>query len=274
MRDDILQQVQQTELEIATEVFRVCKAHNIRCSLVGGTAIGAIRHKGFIPWDDDIDIAMPRADFERFIEVCKTDLDPRYFLQCFDTERNCAFIFGKVRKNDTYMPEEYSRHIDMHQGVWVDIFIYDNVSDYPQVRANDLRQLLLYKNLLIIKTGYKLPRNKTSIKDRIAFAAAKCITFFMSAGKLKQKCAEIMKRHSDENTQYIFPYGGAYSSDKELMPCNLFDDLIEVDFEDQQFPIFSNYDHYLTSLFGDYMTPPPPDKRGANHFLDESEIRL
>lgn len=275
MKPSTLKKLQETELEIADEVFRICKKHDIRCSLAGGSAIGAVRHRGFIPWDDDIDLAMPRPDYDRFIEACEQDLKSQYFLQCFKTEKNCAFIFAKVRKNGTRLPEKYSEHIDMHQGVWVDIFVYDKVSDDAAIRAKDLRSLFLFRNLLIVKTGFKIPENRSGILQIIAYRISRIPASLSSRNLLIRKCEQIMTSHKNEKTQFLFPYGGAYDNDKELMPANFFDELIDVPFEDKTFKLVKNYDLYLTSLFGDYMTPPPPEKRSApNHFIDEKGIIL
>ena len=198
MDDTLLKQIQQTELEIASEIFRICRKHQLRCSLVGGSAIGAVRHHGFIPWDDDIDLAMPRKDYERFSSLCKEELSENYFLQDFDTEENCAYIFAKVRKNDTYMPEEYSKHIKMHQGIWVDVFIYDNVSDNPKIRKREINQLALYRNLLILKTGFRMPRNKSGFFNRaVLYPIGKCCSSFFDASYLKRKCRQIMTRHQN-----------------------------------------------------------------------------
>lgn len=273
MDNETLHKLQQIELEIAEEIFRLCKKHHLRCSLVGGSAIGAIRHQGFIPWDDDIDLAMPREDYCKFVQICKTELNPSFFLQCFETEEECAFIFAKVRKNDTYLPEYYSEHINMHQGVWVDIFIYDSVSDNPAVRKKEIFLLNFYRNLLIIKIGYKLPKNKTSLIDKVAYNCGKLFSLFFNKTWLQRKCTAIMTSHLNESTKYLFPYGGAYSNEKELMPSSFFNSLIDVSFEGKQFKITALYDYYLKNLFGDYMTPPPLEKRKPNnHFLDEKAI--
>lgn len=272
MNADLLKKIQEVELEIAAEVFRICEKNDIRCSLVGGSAIGAIRHHGFIPWDDDIDLAMPRPDYERFIEACKQDLKPQYFLQCFETEENCAYIFGKVRKNGTMLPEKYSGHINMHQGVWVDIFVYDKVSDDPAIRQKDLRKLFFYRNLLTIKTGFKMPENRSSLLEKVAYRVGKIPALLLSRDYLIRKCEQIATSHENEEAQFLFPYGGAYGNDKELVLADFFDELIEVPFEDKTFKLIKKYDVYLTELFGDYMTPPPPEKRQANHFLEKNSI--
>ena len=101
MEQEILRKVQMTQLEIAKEIRRVCEENNIRYFLADGTFLGAVRHQGFIPWDDDMDLAMPRADYERFCRIAPEKLDPKYCLQTWYSDPNYALPFGKVVKRNT-----------------------------------------------------------------------------------------------------------------------------------------------------------------------------
>src|SRR5690554_4796206 len=92
-----LKAIQSIQVEILLEIDRICKKNDIRYQLFAGTLLGAVRHKGFIPWDDDIDLAMLREDYDKFIQVCKYDLDNKYFLQTYETDPQYTFTFGKVR---------------------------------------------------------------------------------------------------------------------------------------------------------------------------------
>lgn len=274
MEAQTLKEVQKAEIDITKEIFDICRKHQLKCSLVGGSAIGAIRHQGIIPWDDDVDLAMPRSDFNKFCSVCKKELPEHLFLQYFGTEPNCAFIFAKVRKNHTYFPETYSKDIKMHQGIWVDIFIYDKVSDDEKTRLRENQRIQFLKNLLIVKVGYKLPENAGFIV-KLLYYPSKLLALFTNKKKLQKKLVSLMSRHESEQTKYIIPYAGAYGFEKELMPSDLFEDLIDVKFNGYDFMIFKEYDLYLKSIYGDYMKLPPVEKRtGGNHFLDDSEIKL
>lgn len=269
-----LKTIQNIEKEITEEIFDICNRHNLRCSLVGGSAIGAVRHQGIIPWDDDIDLAMPRSDFERFCEICKKELPDHLFLQYFGTEKNCAFIFAKVRKNNTFFPEYYSRDIEMHQGVWVDIFIYDKVSDDPKVRQKENQKIQFLKNLLIVKVGYKLPPN-ANLSKKLLYYPSKVLAAMVDQKKIQDKLTGLMSKHELEDTQYLVPYAGAYGFERELMPADIFEDLIDVEFDGYTFKLIKEYDFYLRSLYGDYMKMPPIEKRtGGNHFLDSDEIKV
>lgn len=116
-------------LDIMAEIIRVCEMCGIPYFIQGGTAIGALFNKGIVPWDDDIDIGMTRADYERFLQLAPQHLRPQYFLEWFGTERNTPFYFAKVKKNGTLFVEEMFRNMDIHHGIFVDIFPYDRIPD-------------------------------------------------------------------------------------------------------------------------------------------------
>lgn len=116
-------------LDIMAEIIRVCDVCGIPYFIQGGTAIGALFNKGIVPWDDDIDIGMTRADYERFLQLAPQHLRPQYFLEWFGTESNTPFYFAKVKKNGTLFVEEMFRNMDIHHGIFVDIFPYDRIPD-------------------------------------------------------------------------------------------------------------------------------------------------
>lgn len=118
-------------LDIMAEIIRVCEECGIPYFIQGGTAIGALFNKGIVPWDDDIDIGMTRADYERFLRLAPEHLRPQYFLEWFGTEHNTPFYFAKVKKNGTLFVEEMFRDMDIHHGIFVDIFPYDRIPDNP-----------------------------------------------------------------------------------------------------------------------------------------------
>lgn len=120
-------------LDIMAEIVRVCEVCDIPYFIQGGTAIGALFNKGIVPWDDDIDIGMTRADYERFLQLAPQHLRPQYFLEWFGTESNTPFYFAKVKKNGTLFVEEMFRDMDIHHGIFVDIFPYDRIPDNPML---------------------------------------------------------------------------------------------------------------------------------------------
>ena len=258
-----LKKLQEIELSILYEFSKICQKHNLTYFLVGGSCLGMIRHKGFIPWDDDIDLGMPRKDYQKFCEIAQAELPDNLVLQNFDTEPKCGLVFGKVRKQGTVLSEDYSYHINMNQGVWIDIFPYDFVSNNKWVRKIDYFRTLFYKNMYIIKSGYKNP-HPDRIMYRIMYRIAKTIVFPFSLNFFIKKLKRNMMKYDD--TEFVFPYGGAYP-EKDLFTKDLISSTISLPFEDYYFLTFEQYERYLKQLYGDYMVLPPEEKRqsGMHH---------
>lgn len=256
LEGEILRQLQMTEREMLIEVDRICRKFNIKYSLDGGTLLGAIRHDGFIPWDDDADVVMLRAEYDKFYEACKKELDTeRFFLQEYRTDENYRWGYSKMRRNGTVFLREGQEHVKCNQSVFIDIFVYDNVPDHKTLRRMHLffcyciRKALYaevgmknskYKGLrLWYKLLYKVPRDKWF--RLLKFVAKK-------TNKQRHK----LVRHMT----YPYQKGCRYG-----LPRECFDEYIEKEFEGYTFKIFRKYDLYLTELYGDYMTLPPENMR-------------
>ena len=254
--------VQEVLLVILKDIDAVCRRHDIPYWLNGGSALGAVRHKGFIPWDDDADIAMMREDFNRFIEAMKEDCPDQYVFQCFATDdRYNVLIPGmKIRMKGTYLKEvnfllsNRCTGYDGCDGIFVDVFVYDYVSpdkfrDLPPRLLNQLLMVpeVIADNLLHINPiGIK----KLIMKNTIAY------------GRRNEK------KHSDyigfdltwvwKNPMkpFIFRY-------EDIFPVQY------VPFEDTKLPIAHHPHEFLTMGIGkDYMKLPPEDKRMAKHIVD------
>ena len=119
--------VQIIELEIMKEIDRICKKHNIEYFAIGGTLLGSIRHKGFIPWDDDIDLGMSSENYDKFLSVVNNELDDKYLFHTWNDETQYALPISKVMMRGTHVVETFSKHVLANNGIWVDIFCYDLV---------------------------------------------------------------------------------------------------------------------------------------------------
>ena len=128
-------------LEILKEIDRVCKKHNILYWLDSGSMLGAVRHNGFIPWDDDLDIAMFRDDYNRFLEIASKELKENYFLQTHQTDSEYPLFFAKVRRNNTFIDEKRYRRLNIHKGIYVDIFPVDKLGSNIKVAKKHCRKL-------------------------------------------------------------------------------------------------------------------------------------
>ncbi len=257
MRNFDVRKLQLKEMELILEVDRICKKHNINYYLSWGSALGAIRHKGFIPWDDDIDISMFWYDYLRFKEICKEELDGKYFYQSIDTENNFWLTWDKVRINNTTSMDREFSHIDCNWGICMDIF------PIVAIPKSSMSQSIQKINVRI----YKFLCNKNfiiNIKDNGLKSKIKRLIYNLIPNNildmLKEKCLKnITKYDLDDNNIcgeiLSMPY------DKALIDKSIYGNPIEVEFENYKFPVPEKYDEYLTSCYGDYMKLPPEHER-------------
>lgn len=246
--------LQKAELEILYDFDRVCKENGLKYFLTSGTLLGAVRHKGFIPWDDDIDVCMPVADYRRFCKIANKKLKSDYFFQNYETDL-CYWFFGKVRKNNTTCIESVWESKNIHQGVWIDIFPLVGVKGDKKWQDKANRRYNSAKRMLKIKfdsmQGKKLDGKKKLLKY-IPVGAVRKVAAVL--------CYSIYKPFDKyENCCFMWPSG----TFEERYPKDYFAETVELEFEGRKFPCQKKWDEFLTSLYGDYMTPPPPEKRGG-----------
>lgn len=253
---DILRKLQMTELEMMIEVDRICRKYHIPYSLDGGTLLGAIRHNGFIPWDDDADIIMLRRDYEKFCKACKKELDTeRFFLQDYRTDKHYLWGFAKMRRNNTTFLREGQEHVKCHTGVCIDIFYCDNVPD-----GFFLRRLHFFCCFCIRKGQYSHVGQKTekSFFLRIWYFLLSKIPrdFWFWLLELLAKKTNRRRTRLVRHMTFPLPKRCRYG-----LPRKLFDEYIDKDFEGHSFKVFKKYDKHLRLMYGDYMTLPPPNER-------------
>ena len=254
--DEILHKTQKCELEIMKELHNFLVDNNLKYSLCYGTALGAVRHKGFIPWDDDIDIVMPREDYNRFLSIWKNT--EKYILVNKDTDNDFTQNFTKIKnKNTTFLQKEDIGR-KYHKGIFVDIFPADRIPD------GYLKRKIFYANCLI-NLLYTRNHNSKS-NSAIRFVESILLNVFSENTKLKilHKSRKFLtKYNSQQNFQYIFL--GDLRSCSLIHPANIFDDIILTDFEDTKFFIFKQSDKLLKTVYGNYMELPPEEKQTWTH---------
>ena len=255
-KNEELRQVQLTELEILKKIDSVCKKNKIKYFLIGGTLLGAVRHDGFIPWDDDIDIGMLREDYDKFIRVCNEgSLGKDYFMQCFDTDPNYYLAFGKVRKNNTSFCEKSLENYNTHKGIFVDIFPYDYVPTSKSFKQK--LQAFIFKNIsdaiLFKKRIYKL-----------SFFRKKMVVAILSIvpTKLLIKIQDMVARiYNNKNCDYIVCLPDTWGCEKTTFHKSMFFPLKKIKFEDENFSCLKEVEEYLTKSYGDYMKLPKEEDR-------------
>lgn len=247
---------------ILNEIDRICKILNIKYYLICGSCLGAVRHEGIIPWDDDIDIGLMRKDYEVFINNCMSLIDDRFLIQNNKTDSNYFYCYSKVRYKDSIYKESYSKKIIIHKGIFIDVFVIDEMSNNKIIRNIDY---------LIIKMGTQLlyAKNIPNVKFNNFFSfILKLILSPFSNKILINFIDNISKRHSKKksNKIYCVNYYGAWGR-REIVKKSYFGEGTIKKFENMELVIPANYDKYLKTLYGDYMVLPTVEKRKSDHSI-------
>lgn len=253
-----LDKLHEVELEIMDEFVKICEKHNLSYFLAGGTMLGAVRHKGFIPWDDDIDIGMMRKDYDLFIKYAQKELNKKYYLDCYETNKECYLPFAKIRKNNTIFDEEDSHHINNHKGIFIDIIPFENAKKQDSFKQKI--QAILVRNM-IDTMFYKTKIRKLKNARHPIFVAILNIIPRNQLMKLQNKLSKLNK---DDNSEYVVALAGAYGYQKETIKRECLLPTKKIKFEDREYSGMNNPDAYLTRIFGNYMELPPKEKR-RNH---------
>lgn len=257
-RDITLRKVQKVELEILDIVHKVCVENQLKYSLAYGTLIGAVRHQGFIPWDDDIDICMPREDYEKFLEIWPKYKFEDYILQNIETDEDFTQNFTKIRKNHTTFLQPKEEQYKYHKGFFIDIFPGDRVPDSKikqQFQFFNMAVNLLYSRKFKSGSSSKI----ISIVENILFLFPKSIQ------KKYRKISENRMKKYNSNSNYQYVFASTINETKIYYPSDIFENLVLVDFEGSQFYIFKDYDNCLRIQYGDYMQLPSEKERVWTH---------
>ena len=262
-----LKKLQKIELEMLYEFDRICKRHNLVYILAGGSCLGAVRHDGFIPWDDDIDIHMPRSDYEKFLTIQEEELNKdKYYFESLETTENYPFVFAKIRRRNSIYAESISDIDKEKQGIWIDIFPCDNVSD------NDFKMKLDFMKIFFFKIMQANKNGNQSVSDSflrsIILKIIYLISFLVPRKFCQKHLIKIMRKYENIETKRVICYGGKWLF-KEMFPAKYFNERILHKFEDGKFYITKDYDTFLTNLYGDYMKLPPKEKRCPEHLISE-----
>jgi lipopolysaccharide cholinephosphotransferase len=273
MDQQTIRKIQLMELEILKEIKRVCDMHNIRYWLNSGTLLGAVRHGGYIPWDDDTDIGMLRPEYERFLYIAEQELNSKFIIQTWINTAKYPAPFAKIRMKGTKCKESYTSEKEVEQGFWVDVFPFDVYREKD--RSNNAIRFILeqLKRLRYMKCKRRQWMEGTNINyiKYFGYIPYRFFACFFTKKWLIRQSEYFQKRYNnDPDPEYLYQLGDtSYDYGKWVYPINCFDNIIMIKFEDSLFPCPKQYDMYLKKAYGDYMTPPPEDKRGNIHNIIE-----
>lgn len=260
--------VQLIQLEMLKELDRVCQKHDIRYFLCAGTLLGAVRHGGFIPWDDDLDVMMLRKDYEKFLLIYKEEQSPGYFLQTYETDKEYINLFAKLRKDNTIFMEEVTKDRDIHHGVYIDIFPLDSIPDTKLERCIH-RSILVFLDLFRLSSEMQIVRASSSGARKLVGRILHPLARRVVDSRYIRVIDSLAKAHMERNTIMVSNlYGDTirwYDRPRQAQPRETFDSCVYLRFEDGNFPAPRDWHQYLTAVYGDYMVPPPIEHRHPQH---------
>lgn len=268
MEKELLRRVQLVQLEIAMEIKRVCDENGIRYFIDSGSLLGATRHKGFIPWDDDMDFGMLADEYEKFLRIAPEKLGSNYALQSWDTDQGYPFAFCKVLKLGTEFVEDVFENANKRNELYVDVFPYYPFPTDEGLQKKQKRGVQTYKHILMVQSGmtpWTRPDGAMGkAKVWAMYAPFILMSKFVSRETAKKKYLEILNLSKGKESKGYFP-AGTSKYGRWVIPPNCFTSYVELQFEDTTFSAPVDYKTYLTSAYGDYMQLPPEDQRENRH---------
>ena len=257
-----LEEMKKMQVSILKYIKDVCAKNDLQYYLCGGTLLGAVRHGGFIPWDDDIDIFMLREDYMKLLDILRhTTHDSFAMMSYYDNDDYC-YPFAKVINKNTCMTEENLPYINGY-GIYVDIFPIDGLPNEESKCKRYFKKMLFLRDLLNLSTNIKYNKPSVVIKNIYRYPIwliCRCISFRKFL-KLIDKNA---MKHKTKDSNFVACSVAGYGK-KEILPSQVFDKTIMINFENEEFNAPIGYEIYLSNLYGDYMKLPPKEKRISHH---------
>ncbi|MBR4925183.1 MAG: LicD family protein [Prevotella sp.] len=256
-----IKEVWAVELDLMAEFDRVCKKHDIKYVVSGGTMLGAVRHHGFIPWDDDVDLMMIRDEYEKLCAIGPSEFKHPYFFQTEDTDKGYMKFFARLRNSDTtgIQKKEASSRYGFNQGIFIDIFPMDVVTDDKEKfkkQSAEARQMM-QKVYEACNWGRHMPNShdlKYKIKKNIIFPIfGSLIENFINPNKVFHQYMDICKMYNGEKSEYYSLLSFEFDHDVHYIKQKDMENIIDIDFEFLKVPIIANYDEALRWKYGNYM---------------------
>lgn len=251
-----IKRLHQRLLNILLTFDKVCSEHGLRYCICGGTMIGAVRHKGFIPWDDDLDVSMPRPDYEKLIAHCREWLPEPFEFVCAENDPLYPLPFGKIQDASTTLIER--RHLYYLGGCYIDIFPFDAYPDNTFMRRLQCMRYFWLKKMLYLvhRDPFRHGHGPSSWLPRL-------VRRLYTMPGIQRKIRRVLTRYDYDKAGLVASYTDGY---RKIMPKKVMDTYGPFDFEGHTVQGIADYDPYLKVMYGDYMTLPPVEDRWQHDF--------
>ena len=266
--------LQLAELDILKRLVQLCDRYGIPYFALGGTLLGAVRHQGFIPWDDDVDIGIPREEYRRFLAIAREELAAPYAVKTFWEDADYPYYFSRV-VNARVEVADRSAIQEKRQYAWIDIFPLDGMPS-GRFRRTVQKYRLLYARLLFQYSRFSslvsvaLPNRPLHERLLIRLGRLLPVERWVSPGGALKRLDALLTRYSYAESDYVVNLMGA-GKFKEMFPKSVYEDTALYRFEDMTLKGPADYDRVLTQMYGDYLTPPPEAERNK-HFTEVVEV--
>ena len=252
-------ELQKKTLDLLIPVIGICQKLELNYYLVCGSALGAVKYGGFIPWDDDMDVGLPRPDYQRFVQEAPAMLPEGYFLQNYRTDPAFPHVFSKLRDSNTTLIEHGVAHLDMNHGICIDIFPLDGYPSgkWPQKVFNLRKKLYSWMQYCALAKG---PDKKVEFRNSIF----RLMGYHKRTAKTLEKMERLYMRYSTETSE-IWCNHGNWQRELEYAPRWHYGAGTEMTFEGLTVRVPEAYDAYLTQKYGDWRSDPPKEKQASHH---------
>lgn len=263
MKELTLREIQLGELEVLKKLAEICRENNLKYFIAYGTLLGAVRHKGFIPWDDDVDVIMPRDDYNQLVEWCRDHAGElkHFVLKHYSLDKK--YIYPIARLCDTRYQVDYKDSIDYGLGLFIDIYPFDGCGDNIKEAKKIEKSFKNIRACIAVAGNPHFIASKTAFWRNCIKIPLYCYAKTRGINHLLSKLDRCAQKHKYEDSKLV--YCTVWGNTNYSVEKSIFDDVVYMNFEGFQFPAPAQYDRWLKNIYGDYMAFPPKEDRIAHH---------
>ena len=268
-----LRKLQLQEVKCLKELKRICEENNIKYFLIGGTLIGAVRHKGFIPWDDDIDVGMVRSEYDKFCKICPEKINKElFYFQIPELEKgNADFEIARIRLNGTHFVQRHRTKLkNSHDGCFIEILPYDDLPP-TKFKCNVYHKYFrIMKRVVGCRMHYGYYINNPV--KRFIFHTGIFVSRIIPLKILYKQMLNYHLKYYNTNSEKVFLLAGAYDWKRESHLRSTVSEFTTLEFEGETYNVPKDYDLFLREQYGDYMTPPPKEEQVNKCFVESIDF--